>query len=290
MISKVILTNQSAVHDSTYPGSYETIHLRLHLRAGARWRVVEPQFASRFLLVITLYSPCDLTSQVLGKRDVSLIINCLNQMPQRKTACKTSATLVWLECRAEGRVMRSKCSWMNYFGQNVPHHIQPKLSQRILYTITFAKCTVILRIQNESLLNSGDTRQMSCNRSMQYKILRPMKFLLCQTYYISPSVDMCFSSVQFSRSVVSNSSRPHGPQHTRPPCPSPAPRVYSNSSLLSWWCHPTISSSVIPFCSCPQSFPASESFQMSQLFVSGGQSIGVSASASVLPITPRTDL
>ena len=136
MISKVILTNQSAVHDLTYPGSNETIHLRLHLRAGARWRVVEPQFASRLLLVITLYSPCDLTSQVLGKRDVSLIINCLNQMPQRKTACKTSATLVWLECRAEGRVMRSKCSWMNYFGQNVPHHIQPKLSQRILYTIT----------------------------------------------------------------------------------------------------------------------------------------------------------
>ena len=90
-------------------------------------------------------------------------------------------------------------------------------------------------------------------------------------------------SVQFSRSVVSDSLRPHGLQHTRPPCPSPTPGVYSNSCPLSWWCHATISSSVIPFSSCPQSFPGSESFQMSQLFASGGQSIGVSASASVLP-------
>ena len=84
---------------------------------------------------------------------------------------------------------------MNYFGQNAPHRIQPKLSLRILHTIAFAKCTVILRIQSESLLNSVDTRHMSYNRSMQYTILRPMKFLLCQTYYISPSV-LQFSSVQ----------------------------------------------------------------------------------------------
>ena len=92
------------------------------------------------------------------------------------------------------------------------------------------------------------------------------------------------TSVQFSRSVMSNSLRPHGLQHTRPPCPSPTPRVYSNSCPLSQWCHPTISSSVVPFSSCLQSFPASGSFQMSQLFASGGQSIGVSASASVLPM------
>ena len=88
---------------------------------------------------------------------------------------------------------------------------------------------------------------------------------------------------QFSRSVVSNSLWPHGLQHTRPPCPSPTPGVYSNSCPLSWWCHPTISSSVVPF-SCLQSLPASGSFQMSQFFASGGQSIGVSASASVLPM------
>ena len=95
---------------------------------------------------------------------------------------------------------------------------------------------------------------------------------------------MCFSSVQFSHSVVSNSLRPHGLQHTRPPCPSPAPRVYPNSCQLSWWCHLTMSSSVVPFSSCLQSFPASGSFQMSQFFVSGGQNIGASASASVVPM------
>ena len=91
-------------------------------------------------------------------------------------------------------------------------------------------------------------------------------------------------SVQFSRSVVSDSLRPHESQHTKPPCPSPTPGVHPDSCPLSQWCHPTISSSVVPFSSCPQSFPASGSLQMSQLFTSGGQSIGVSASTSVLPM------
>ena len=95
------------------------------------------------------------------------------------------------------------------------------------------------------------------------------------------------ASVQFSRSVVSDSLRPHGLQHTRPPCPPPTPRVYSNSCPLSWWCHPTITSSVIPFSSCPQFFPASGSFPMSQLFTSGGQNIGVLASTSVLPMNTQ---
>ena len=88
----------------------------------------------------------------------------------------------------------------------------------------------------------------------------------------------------FSRSVVSDSLWPHGLQHARLPCPSPSPQVCSDSCPLSRWCHPTISSFVVPFSSCLQSFPASGSFQMSQLFVSGGQSIGVSASTSVLPM------
>ena len=92
-----------------------------------------------------------------------------------------------------------------------------------------------------------------------------------------------FSSVQFSRSVVSDSLRPHESQHARPPCPSPTPGVHSNSRPSSRWCHPAISSSVIPFSSCPQSLPASESFPMSQLFSWGGQSSGVSALASFLP-------
>ena len=96
-----------------------------------------------------------------------------------------------------------------------------------------------------------------------------------------------FTSVQFSRSVVSKSLQPHEPRHDMPPCPSPIPGVYPNSCPLSWWCHPTISSSVIPFSSCFQSFPASRSFQMSQLFTSGGQSIGVSASTSVLSMNIR---
>ena len=91
------------------------------------------------------------------------------------------------------------------------------------------------------------------------------------------------TSVQFS-SVVSNSLRPHGLQHPRPPCPSPTPGVYSNSCPLSWWCHPIILSSVIPFSSHLQSFPISRSFPMSQFFASSGQSIGVSASTSVLPM------
>ena len=96
-----------------------------------------------------------------------------------------------------------------------------------------------------------------------------------------------FISVQFSCSVMSNSLRTHGLQHTRPPCMSPTPRLHPDSSPLSHRCIPTISSSVGPFSSCPQSFPASRSFQMSQLFASAGQSIGVSASKSVLPMNTQ---
>ena len=94
------------------------------------------------------------------------------------------------------------------------------------------------------------------------------------------------SLVQFSCSVTSDSLQPHESQHARPPCPSPTPRVYINSCLLSQWCHPTISSSVIPF-SCPQSLLASGSFPKGQLFAWSGQSIGVSASASVLPMNTQ---
>ena len=98
------------------------------------------------------------------------------------------------------------------------------------------------------------------------------------------SLKISVTPVQFSRSVMSNSLRPSGLQHFRPPCPSPNPGVYSNSWPLSQWCHPTISSSVIPFSFCLQSFPASGSFPTNQFFTPGDQSIGVSASASVLPM------
>jgi len=100
-----------------------------------------------------------------------------------------------------------------------------------------------------------------------------------QTHYVSDQ----FSSVGQSCLTL----QPHEPQHTRPPGPSPTPGIHPNPCLSSWWCHLTISSSVVPFSSCPQYFPASESFLMSQLFTSGGQSIGVSASKSVLTMNTK---
>ena len=109
------------------------------------------------------------------------------------------------------------------------------------------------------------------------------------TFFMSPlSINSCYvSSVQFSHSAVSDSLWPHELQHARPPCPSQTPRVYSNSCPSSWWCHPAISSSVVPFSFCPQSLQASGSFPMSQLFAWGGQSIWASASASVLPMNTQ---
>ena len=103
-------------------------------------------------------------------------------------------------------------------------------------------------------------------------------------YTILVSFPFVFQLSQFSSLVMSNTLWPHGMESSRPPCLSPTPRVCSNSCQSRWWCHPTISSSVVPFSSCLQSFPASVSFPVSQLFTSGGQSIGVSASASVLPM------
>ena len=101
------------------------------------------------------------------------------------------------------------------------------------------------------------------------------------------NITSIFSSVQFSCSVISDALRPLESQHARPPCPSPTPRVHSDSCPSSRWCHPAISSSVVPFSSCPQSLSASGSFPMSQLFAWGGQSIGVSALASVLPMNTQ---
>ena len=112
-----------------------------------------------------------------------------------------------------------------------------------------------------------------------------MQQLLCLYILCIPSSSLTvgIASVQFSRSVVSDSLWPHESQHARPPCPSPTPRIHPNSCAESQWCHPAISSSVVPVSSCPQSLPALEFFLMSQLFAWGGQSIGVSASASFLP-------
>ena len=110
------------------------------------------------------------------------------------------------------------------------------------------------------------------------------RLILCQLLHLQFFVSL---EVQFSCSVVSDSLLPHELQHARPPCPSPTAGVHPNPCPLSRWCQPTISSSVAPFSSCPQSFPASGSFPMSQVFASGGQSIGVSASTSVLPMNTQ---
>ena len=118
-----------------------------------------------------------------------------------------------------------------------------------------------------------------------------MSYKVCVTMYVVEPVHLKLKmshlyqirSDQFSRSVVSDSLRPHESQHAGPPCPSPTPGVHPDSRPSSQWCHPAISSSVVPFSSCPQSLPASESFPMSQLFAWGGQSTGISALASFLP-------
>ena len=119
-------------------------------------------------------------------------------------------------------------------------------------------------------------------RSFQIK----SRFFFLKTVHSSLSY-LAISSVQFSRSIVSDSLQPHEPQYARLPCPSPTPGVHPNPCSLCQWCHPTILSSVILFSSCPQSFPESGSFQMSQLFASGGQNIGVSASTSVPPMNTQ---
>ena len=132
-----------------------------------------------------------------------------------------------------------------------------------------------------SYLTSSSQKFGAKRTVLRNKYLKGMTFLL----QIHDTFMFTYLPVQFSYSVVSDSLRSHGQQHTRPRCPSPTPRVYPNSYLLSRWCHPTISSSVIPFSSLLQSFPASGSFQMSQFFPSGGQSIGVSA--SVFPMNTQ---
>ena len=140
------------------------------------------------------------------------------------------------------------------------------LATKIIMTLSFLFCP---SFSNKALFSfSLNPRCLPRNWSLQFLMMLP--------WFRCP--------VQFSSSVVCDSLPPHGLQHPRLPCLSPTPKVYSNSCSLSWWCHPTISSSVVPFSSCLPSFPASGSFRMSQFFTSGGQRIGVSASASVLPM------
>ena len=131
----------------------------------------------------------------------------------------------------------------------------------------------------------------ACQASLSFT-LSPNLFKLMSFELVMPFNHLIYTYIymiyiQFSCSVVSDSLWPHEPQHARPPCPSPTPGVYPNPCPSNQWCHPTISSSVVPFSSCPQSFPASGSFQMNQLFTSGGQRIAISASVSVLPMNTQ---
>ena len=146
--------------------------------------------------------------------------------------------------------------------------------KRLKYQATLpVSCEICMQDKNDQL--ELDLEQLTGS------VLRKehIKAVFCHLAHIT----YMQSSVQFSVSVVSDYLRPHESQHARLPCPSPTPGVHSNSGLSSRWCHPDISSSFIPFSSCPQSLPASESFPMSQLFAWGGQSTGVSALASFLP-------
>ena len=138
-------------------------------------------------------------------------------------------------------------------------------------------------------LGSKITADGDCSHEIKRRLLLGRKVMTILDSILKsrditlPSKVHLVISVQFSRSVMSDSLRPHESQHARPPCPSPSPRVHSDSCPSSPWCHPAISSSVVPFSSCPQTLPASEAFPMSQLFAWGGQSTGVSALASFLP-------
>ena len=138
-----------------------------------------------------------------------------------------------------------------------------------------------LAFSGESLVYN--IHSLEKNYLMQQKFLTPVNTgAIYETKKMSKVESIFYISVQFSHSVVSDSLRPHELQHARPPCPSPTPGAHSDSCPLTQWCHPAISSSVIPFSACPQSLPASESFPMSQLFEWGDQSTGISALASFL--------
>ena len=147
---------------------------------------------------------------------------------------------------------------------------------------TYTKSLIFAESEEDRCTKFGwaNLKNSETYKSFFYKIPN----IQTATFQRSHTNNCIYLLAQFSRSVMSTSLRPHEPQHTRPPCPSPTPGVYSNSCPLSQWCHPTISSSVVPFSSCLQSFPASGSFPLSQFFASGRQSTGASGSALVLPM------
>ena len=159
------------------------------------------------------------------------------------------------------------------------------LLQGILLTQELNPGLLLCRKILYHLSNQGRTRKTMSDTNFNHQ---KKKINFCNDKYLNTQRKyFIFSSFLFSRSVVFDHVRPHEPQHPRLPCPTPTPGAYPNSCLLSQWCHPTISPFAIPFFSCPQYFPASESFQVSQLFTSDGQNTGISASTSVLPMNTQ---
>ena len=166
--------------------------------------------------------------------------------------------LTWIQMIPSG-----KCSFPDYIRKD-PYSLE---TRKLLKQIHLHFLSCLLHLSLPGMLRNK----------------RTFLFLLASSHSLSFS--LCLLKIISAK--FSNSLWPHGLEHTRPPCPSPAPIVYPNSCSLNWWCHPIISSSDIPFSSCPPSFPASGSYQMNQLFTSRGQSTGVSASASVLPMNTQ---
>ena len=173
--------------------------------------------------------------------------------------------------------------WSSTMKDSCPQVIQSLSSVQLLSCVWFFITSwTAARQASLSITNS-----QSLLRLISIESLKPFNHLIpCCPLFLPPSSIRSISSVQLNCSVV-HFLRLHEPQHVRPPCPSPTAGVYPNSCPLSRWCHPTISFSVISFSYCPQSFPASGSFPMSQLFASDGQSFGVSASTSVLPMNTQ---
>jgi len=199
-------------------------------------------------------------------------------------------------CRAQGTLLNVMWAWMggelggewiHVCGWLTPFAVHLKLSQHLVgYTPIhfFFKENGVERINNNWRLAYFFCTSMSvCFMYIKAFLIRCQNIQACHVLQMKWQL---YHSVQFSCSVVSDSLRPHESQHARPPCPSPTPGIHPNSCALSRWCHPAISS-VVPFSSCPQPLPASESFPMSQLFAWGGQSTGVSASASVLSMNTQ---
>ena len=213
-----------------------------------------------------------------------------------RTSQFSSVQSLTLKSLLQHKSSKSSILWRSAFFMvqiSLPYMTTRKNTALTIQTFVIKVMSLLFNMLSKlviALLPRSKRLLISWLQSSSVVILQPKKIKPVTVSIVSPSIchelmgrGAMISSVQFSHSVVSDSLPPHGLQHARPPCSSPTPRVYSNSCPLSQLCHPTISSSVVPF-SCLQSFSASGSFPMSQLFASGGQSTGVSASGSALPV------